>query len=63
MTTSELPSEGQRVDVRIGTGGWQPATFRRGQFIDVYGLALDPGRISEWQATPVTPPDGNGAVH
>lgn len=54
----EPPNEGQRVEVRIGAGAWQPATFRRGQFIDIYGLALDPQRISEWQAsTPHTSPE------
>lgn len=63
MTTSELPSEGQRVDVRIGTGDWQQATFRRGEFIDAYGLALDPGRISEWQASSAATPNGRGALH
>ena len=46
----ESPTEGQRVEVRIGQGTWQPATFRRGQFIDIYGLVLDPLRVSEWQA-------------
>ena len=29
---------------------WQAATYRRGQFVDVYGLPLDAQRISEWQA-------------
>lgn len=45
------PEEGQDVQVRIGSGAWQSATYRRGQFVDAFGLPLDPQRISEWQAT------------
>ena len=51
----EPPREGQLVEVRIDTGAWQQATFRRGQFIDIYGLALDPQRISEWQTPRASP--------
>lgn len=51
----EPPREGQRVEVRIGAGEWQAATFRHGQFIDIYGLALDPQRISEWQTARTSP--------
>ena len=59
----ESPREGQAVQVRIGDGAWQPATFRRGQFVDIYGLALDPQRISEWQAsTSRASPEGE-ALH
>src|SRR5690348_2106409 len=46
-----IPEEGQDVQVRIGSGAWQSATYRRGQFVDAFGLPLDPQRISEWQAT------------
>lgn len=45
------PEEGQDVQVRIGSGAWQTATYRRGQFVDAFGLPLDAQRISEWQAT------------
>ena len=45
------PEEGQDVQVRIGSGAWQSATYRHGQFVDAFGLPLDPQRISEWQAT------------
>lgn len=46
---NETPQEGQDIQVRIGSG-WQAATYRRGQFVDVYGLPLDAQKISEWQA-------------
>jgi hypothetical protein len=49
----ETPQEGQDVQVRIGNGSFQPATYRRGQFVDLYGLPLDSDKISEWQ--PATP--------
>jgi hypothetical protein len=58
----ETPDEGQRVEVRVGQGGWQAATWRRGQFIDAYGLVLDPGRVTEWQATAIPPP-AHTALH
>jgi hypothetical protein len=58
----ETPDEGQRVEVRVGQGRWQAATYRHGQFIDAYGLALDPGRVVEWQATPARPP-ADTALH
>ena len=44
----ETPREGQDVQVNLG-GRWQVARYRRGQFVDVYGLPLDPERITEWQ--------------
>jgi hypothetical protein len=47
---NETPQEGQDVQVKMGSN-WQAATYRRGQFVDVYGLPLDAQRISEWQAT------------
>jgi hypothetical protein len=46
---NETPQEGQDVQVKMGSN-WQAATYRRGQFVDVYGLPLDSQRISEWQA-------------
>jgi hypothetical protein len=46
---NETPQEGQDVQVKMGSS-WQEATYRRGQFVDVYGLPLDAQRISEWQA-------------
>jgi hypothetical protein len=47
---SETPQEGQDVQVKIGEGAWQSATYRKGQFVDLYGLPLDPNKISDWQA-------------
>jgi hypothetical protein len=46
---NETPQEGQDVQVKMGNN-WQAATYRRGQFVDVYGLPLDAQRISDWQA-------------
>ncbi|MEO5559186.1 MAG: hypothetical protein ABIO49_05275 [Dokdonella sp.] len=46
---NEHPIEGQVVEVKIGGGAWQSATYRRGQFVDLYGLTLDQRKISEWQ--------------
>jgi hypothetical protein len=61
---TELPTEGQIVQVKIGNGALQPATFRRGQFVDLYGLPLDKSRISEWQAgaTPVRVVSGDAGT-
>jgi len=43
------PRESQTVQVRMGSGTWQPATYRGGHFIDRFGLVLNPDRIAEWQ--------------
>jgi hypothetical protein len=44
------PQEGQAVQVRVGSGAWQPAVYRGGRFIDRFGLPLDPQWISAWEA-------------
>lgn len=49
--SNDTPQEGQDVQVKLGSGTWQAATYRHGQFVDVYGLPLDPHKISEWQPT------------
>jgi hypothetical protein len=49
LRTDELPSDRQAVQVKFDNSDWQPATFRRGQFIDLYGLPLDPQKISSWR--------------
>jgi hypothetical protein len=49
---NEFPAEGQIVRAKIGNGMWQPATYRCGQFVDLYGLPLDQRKISAWE--PVT---------
>ena len=45
----KLPTERQVLEVRLGTGEWQPAMFRDGQFVDMYGIPLERRRISSWR--------------
>jgi len=45
----KLPNDRQPIEVRLGNE-WQPATYQDGQFIDAYGLPLDPRKISSWRA-------------
>jgi hypothetical protein len=45
----ELPNERQAVEVRLANRGWQPATYADGEFLDVYGMPLDPYRIVSWR--------------
>ncbi|MEO7323503.1 MAG: hypothetical protein ABIW82_01605 [Dokdonella sp.] len=60
---NEHPIEGQVVEVKIGGGAWQSATYRRGQFVDLYGLTLDQQKISEWQPVALQASAiGDGAV-
>ena len=47
---TELPSERQTVEVNFDGNAWQPAVFRNGQFVDIYGLPLDRQKISGWRA-------------
>jgi len=47
--TRERPQEGEAVQVKLNDGDWQPATYREGQFIDLYGLPLDSRKITRWQ--------------
>ncbi len=51
MTTKIPPMEGQQVQVKLYDGQWQDATYRRGGYIDRYGLPLDPTRIAQWRST------------
>ena len=53
---TEHPLEGQTVTVKVGDGAFQPATFRRGKFVDLYGLILDDKKVSDWNPRAVTPP-------
>ena len=46
---NKLPMERQVVEVRVGNGDWQPATYRDGEFIDLYGMPLDRKRIAGWR--------------
>lgn len=45
----KLPMDRQVVEVRLGNGEWQPATYRDGEFIDLYGMPLDRKRVSSWR--------------
>lgn len=46
---NERPHEAQTVQVRMGAGSWQDATYRNGHFIDRFGLTLNPDWITAWQ--------------
>ncbi len=63
---TELPAERQTVEVNFDGNAWQPAVFRNGQFVDIYGLPLDRQRISSWRALehelPSPPPRHAGWV-
>ena len=43
------PVEGQVVQVKIDGGEWQSATYREGQYVDMYGLPLDASKVSDWK--------------
>ncbi len=45
----ELPMDRQAVQVKINDGEWQAAVYQDGQFVDLYGLPLDGGKISSWR--------------
>lgn len=45
----KLPMERQVVEVRLGNGDWQPATYTNGEFVDLYGMPLDRKRIAGWR--------------
>jgi len=61
---TDLPAERQTVEVNFEGNSWQPAFFRNGQFVDIYGLPLDRQRISGWRALdhelPLPPPRHSG---
>ena len=57
---TEHPVEGQTVTVKVGDGAFQQATFRRGQFVDLYGLILDERKVSDWKPRDAMPPASNG---
>ncbi len=45
----QMPSEWQPILVKLDDRKWQPATYRHGEFVDLYGLPLDAERISSWR--------------
>jgi hypothetical protein len=48
-TNDKLPMDRQTIEVRLGTDEWQPAMFRDGGFLDMYGLPIERRRISSWR--------------
>jgi hypothetical protein len=56
---NERPHEAQAVQVRMGAGSWQDATYRNGYFIDRFGLTLNPDRITAWQNIEASVPAHN----
>lgn len=55
---SQLPIEGQSIQVRLKEGEWQDAVYRGEHFVDLYGLPLDFAKILEWR-----PVAGSGQVN
>lgn len=49
QTTDKLPSDRQVIEVRLGTAEWQPAMFRDGEFVDMYGIPLERRSITSWR--------------
>jgi hypothetical protein len=49
LRNDQLPSDRQAVQVKFDNCDWQPATYRYGQFVDAYGMPLDPEKISGWR--------------
>ena len=52
---SQLPIEGQKIQVKLRDGEWQDAVYRNDDFIDVYGLPLSFDKILAWR-----PANSNG---
>ena len=51
LMNEKLPTDRQIVEVRLGNGEWQPATYRDGEFVDAYGMPLERRKISSWRPT------------
>jgi hypothetical protein len=56
--TDKLPMDRQIIEVRLGTAEWQPAMFRDGEFVDMYGIPLERRKISSWR-----PANANAVNH
>jgi hypothetical protein len=52
----KLPNDRQVVEVRVENHDWQAATYQDGEFVDAYGMPLDPQKISNWRSP-------NGSLH
>ena len=61
MKPEAMPSEQQSIEVTLDDQAWQPATYRRGEFVDIYGLPLDLQKISSWRPAekPMNPDDAS----
>ncbi|HEY6941453.1 hypothetical protein [Dokdonella sp.] len=46
---SQLPMEGQKIQVKLREGEWQDAVYRNDDFVDVYGLPLAFDKILAWR--------------
>jgi hypothetical protein len=50
LMNDKLPTEQQIIEVRLDKKDeWQPATYRDGEFVDMYGMTLERRRISSWR--------------
>ena len=49
LVNDKLPVDRQIIEVRLGNDAWQPAMFRDGEFLDMYGMPLERRRISSWR--------------
>jgi hypothetical protein len=47
--SNQLPSERQLVEVRFDNRDWMSATYKNGEFIDMFGLPLSREKISSWR--------------
>jgi hypothetical protein len=56
MKPDNLPTDQQAVQITLDDRAWQPATYRRSEFVDVYGLPIDRQKIMSWR-----PLDNNSA--
>ena len=63
MKPDEMPRDQQTVQITLDDQAWQPATYRRGEFVDIYGLPLDRQKIMSWRPldnNPASNPDIHG---
>lgn len=49
LMNDKLPTDRQIIEVRLGNDEWQPAMFRDGEFVDMYGLPIERKSISSWR--------------
>ena len=49
LIKERFPADNQIVEVRVGNGDWQPATYSNGEFVDSYGITLDRRKVTGWR--------------